>query len=205
PAATPEGEAKILAAYRAWVIKHYDKMQVLGMPAAMPLQQIFTDVYLLDRPTALKRFSREELEQEFQQLGRLRSHDEKGRVAGLTLAQQPGNLFILGKPGAGKTTFSKYLAVQTAKQTLFPDYIPVFVSLKELSDAAEPLVAFVQEQLVAGGVPQEVAADWLTQKKLLLLLDGLDEATARREGIIQNIKQFGRRYDQCKLVLTCRI
>lgn len=26
PAATPDGAAKVLAAYRAWVIKHYDKM-----------------------------------------------------------------------------------------------------------------------------------------------------------------------------------
>ncbi|MCB9432926.1 MAG: hypothetical protein H6668_13200 [Ardenticatenaceae bacterium] len=42
-------------------------------------------------------------------------------------------------------------------------------------------------------------------EKLLLLLDGLDEATARRDGIMQQIKDFSHRFDQSKLVLTCRI
>ncbi|MCB9432925.1 MAG: hypothetical protein H6668_13195 [Ardenticatenaceae bacterium] len=77
------GEAKVLATYRAWVISIMTKCGVIARDASRhALQQIFTDVYLLDRPAALKRFSREELEQEFQQLGRLRSHDEKSAWQG---------------------------------------------------------------------------------------------------------------------------
>jgi predicted NACHT family NTPase len=38
--------------------------------------------------------------------------EPKGRVDGVSLVQQPDGqrLFILGKPGAGKTTFLKHLA-----------------------------------------------------------------------------------------------
>ena len=47
----------------------------------------------------------------------------------MQLVKKGKNLFILGKPGAGKTTFLKYLTVQAAQYKL--NQLPIFISLNE--------------------------------------------------------------------------
>ena len=43
------------------------------------------------------------------------------------------HLHILGLPGAGKTTFLKYLALQCIQGEFKPDLVPIFVALRDLS------------------------------------------------------------------------
>ncbi len=52
-------------AYGRKVQRLYGTMQVLGQPRPMPLTDIYTAVSLLDRPTALSRYTVEEMEAEF--------------------------------------------------------------------------------------------------------------------------------------------
>jgi predicted NACHT family NTPase len=53
-------------------------------------------------------------------------------------------LFILGKPGAGKTTFLRYITVQCARENI--DKLPIFVGLKEWADSGLDLMAFLATQ-----------------------------------------------------------
>src|SRR5438477_8261295 len=47
--------------YRAKIKKLYGTMQIMGMAEPVPLDDIFTDAYMLDKPTALGRFDIERL------------------------------------------------------------------------------------------------------------------------------------------------
>lgn len=202
----PVDTATMLANYRHWVQQQYGTMQVFGMSQPVPLGDIYTNVHVLDQPTASRRFNPEEQQARFRHSQRDHGQREK-RQAGLSMVESTSRLFILGKPGAGKTTFLKHLAVQTAAGALLPGKLPIFISLKALADSGYPLLTFAARQLVGGGM---VAAEtwlerWLHDGTLLLLLDGLDEVNSRREGIIDEIEQVARRYSNCPVLLTCRI
>ncbi|MCB0000863.1 MAG: NACHT domain-containing protein, partial [Anaerolineales bacterium] len=154
----PVDTATMLANYRHWVQQQYGTMQVFGMSQPVPLGDIYTNVHVLDQPTASRRFNPEEQQARFRHSQRDHGQREK-RQAGLSMVESTSRLFILGKPGAGKTTFLKHLAVQTAAGALLPGKLPIFISLKALADSGYPLLTFAARQLVGGGM---VAAEtWL--------------------------------------------
>ncbi len=126
---------------------------------------------------------------------------------------------IVGDPGAGKTTTLRFLTRQAAlgklKEQGLPDF-PIFVPISRLNhstddDLTKFLPAFVEKEY---GLDNAEA--FLDQQfeagKILLLLDGLDEAgaTALEEHsnlylhTLDLIKRFHRRYPQTPIVITCR-
>ncbi|MEM7112631.1 MAG: NACHT domain-containing protein [Chloroflexota bacterium] len=202
--------AEALATYRAWVVRSYGKMQLLGMSSATPLQQIFTDVYILPKPTLMRRFSLENLHERFLEQARdvpLR-YDE--RVAADELIQTADKLFILGKLGAGKTTFCKHLAVGAAKGEGQVNKVPIFVTLKQYADSGLSLRDYINGQFDAGGFSEALSfvEALLRNGKGLLLFDGLDEVTKDHNGrnrVAAEINAFTRKYNGCHIVVTCRV
>lgn len=96
-------------------------MQIMGMAMPVSLDGIFTDAYMLDRPTAFRRFDIEHLKKMSADSDTVPV--QARRISGLQLVREKGNLFILGKPGAGKTTFLKYIALKAAEQKI--DKVPI--------------------------------------------------------------------------------
>src|SRR2546421_13008506 len=135
--------------YRKKIIKLYGTMQIMGMAEPVPLDDIFTEAYMLDKPTAFGRFDIERLKQSSADPDAPPPDAE--RINGLRLVREKGNLFILGKPGAGKTTFLKYIALQAAEQNI--DKIPIFVSLKLWADSGSELMPFIAERFDICGFP----------------------------------------------------
>jgi len=89
-------------------------MRVLDMSQPIGLNDIYTNVNILERITARRRKEIAELLQEcnsedFERFGLARITEK--RVPGLDAVEKYTKLMILGKPGAGKTTFLKYLAI----------------------------------------------------------------------------------------------
>ncbi|HEY1402873.1 MAG TPA: NACHT domain-containing protein, partial [Pyrinomonadaceae bacterium] len=161
-------------AYRAKIIKHYDSMQIMGMTAPVPLDNIFTEAYMLDKPTAFGRFDIEHLKQKPADPDTPPPHAK--RINGLRLVTEKGNLFILGKPGAGKTTFLKYIALKAAEQTI--DKVPILIELKKWADSGKPLLQFiVDERFDVCGFPaaQPFVEELLKSGNAIVLFDGLDE------------------------------
>jgi len=131
------GWDKAAAEYGKKMLFLYNTVRVLGKPEPMTLEGLFTDVFILDKPTAYYRFDITQLRADPELL-------ERGeRQHGLDLVKQVENnrLFILGKPGAGKTTFLKYLTLQAIKGEI--KKIPIFVSLKEWADSKLELMPFI--------------------------------------------------------------
>ena len=117
-------------------------MKVLDMTQDMDLDDIYTDVNILEKITALQRLGVAELQEAFQleavnfeRLGFGRV--EEKRVAGLEAVKRHSKLMVWGKPGAGKTTFLKYLAMQCLVGELQAGLVPLFVTLKEFAEKEE--------------------------------------------------------------------
>lgn len=191
--------------YRNELIRLYGSMQILGMSRPIPLDNIFTDAYLLDKPGALRRFSIEELQQQYKHVGD-NLYAEPRRL-GIDLVHEELRLFIFGKPGAGKTTFLKHIILQSIQGKL--DTIPIFIPLKSWADSHLDLMPFIVNQFTICGFPeaQPFIQAIMNAGKGIFLFDGLDEVNVsegERQRITNVVRNFANQYNQCHIVITCR-
>jgi hypothetical protein len=106
-----------------------------------------------------------------------------------------GKLLILGNPGSGKTTTMLDLAavlIQRANEK--PDEpIPVMVNLSSWQNPKQNITDWLVAELkLKYGVSPKLGQTWLQDKKLLPLLDGLDELPpVRQEPVVQAINRTG--------------
>jgi predicted NACHT family NTPase len=125
---------------------------------------------------------------------------------------------ILGKPGAGKTTFLKHLAIQCIGGEFQSDRVPVFITLKDFAEAdGKPDLLEYITRLVAmpsvgaqGLAPLQpnvaVMQEILRQGGALILLDGLDEVRDTDSSrVLRQIREFSQQLPQNQFVVTCRI
>jgi len=187
-------------------------MRVLDMEQPIGLGDIYTSVNILEKLSGRRRLGLDDLLQDcdlenFDRflLGQVRHQ----RVPGLKAVECYDQLMILGKPGAGKTTFMKRLAILCNQGKFQPQRVPVFVTLKDYAEArGKPkLQTYIQRQWNACGVE---AADALStvlgNGKALVLLDGLDEVyETDHDRVLQDIKTFAHQFRTCQCVITCRI
>lgn len=197
--------------YKAELKKQYDKIHILGQQKPQPLQKLYTDVYLHDRPTHNYLLAIEELEklhQEHRRFGLGRSQSDP--MDGLAFAKQTKRLFILGKPGAGKTTFMKHLVMQALQSQI--QAIPIFINLNEFStDTDSPtILQFMAKQFEVCSFPDAAIyiEQLLTKGCGLILFDGLDEVSRENDGremITTELSNFIKKYDGNRFAITCRI
>lgn len=181
-------------------------MRVLGKRRPVPLEDVFTAVNLLNKITAEQRHSINDLREIT--LRDFDWHKRVTRIAGDEVVDRFQKLFILGKPGAGKTTFLKHIALRAIDGEL--DKLPLFISLKELSDSKKPLLNFIAAKLDIHKLPN---AELFIEQQLehgncLVLLDGLDEvnlADNQRAQIIQMLNNFITKYSRNSFLMTCRV
>lgn len=196
-------------AYGQKVQRLYGTMQILGQARPVPLEGVYTAVSLLDRPTVLGRYTVEEMEAEFVEQGSRYFHagDKGRRRDGLEMVRGGENLFILGKPGAGKTTFLKHVALRGVNGDL--KAVPIFIGLKQLSDSGLSVFDFVVNQFDVCDFPDaKVYLDKLLKEgTAILLFDGLDEVNVTRDEqprLISDVEMFTWKYDKCQRLITCR-
>ena len=190
-------------------------MRILDMSHPIGVEDIYTSVNILEQISGRRRKKLDELLQTYS----LEEFDRLGfglavetRVPGLEAVSQAQKLIILGKPGAGKTTFLKYLAIQCNQGNFEPGRFPLFVTLKDFAEATHPLslLDYICEQFPDPD-PPDPAAEPALQRGLdhgraLVLLDGLDEVPeASRQRVLREIRDFSERFRDNHFVITCRI
>lgn len=194
-----------LTNYLAWVVREYNHIHVLGMAKPMELANIYTDVYVLDTPKPFRHDDLAALNEQYRRSEWEKPQAKSKRLSGVEAVQRNRKLFVLGGPGAGKTTFLRYLAVQAAKGLDNPQ-IPVFVALKQWANSELKLIDFVIEQFEMGGfeVAKPFVEEQLRAGNLLLLFDGLDELPSS-QAFYDQITFFAKQYNQNAIVLSCRL
>jgi predicted NACHT family NTPase len=135
-------------------------MRVLDMTQPIELtgeRGIYTNVNILEKITGRRRLDIPELLQnfdpeDFERFG-LSQVTEK-RVLGLKAVQGHSKLMVLGKPGAGKTTFLKYLAMQCIEGQFQAKQVPLFITLKDFAEAPQQpyVLEYIAQQLSSCGV-----------------------------------------------------
>ena len=191
-------------------------MRVLDMERPIEVGSIYTAVNVLERLTANLRCSEGELLGQitggeafsFDRFGLTRVRQK--RVPGLEAMERNPALMVLGKPGAGKTTFLKYLAIACLSGKCMGDRIPIFVTLKEFIEAPEQpsILEFIADAWESCGVDKslDVVTEVLKSGQGLVLLDGLDEVPPEDQNrALFEIRYLGDRYSESNIVATCRI
>ncbi len=118
-----------------------------------------------------------------------------------------GSFLILGVPGSGKTILMLSLArdlLDAAEQD--PELpVPVIVNLSSWQAGGEFGKWFSGELSAKYSVPKKIVRDWLKDRRLMLLLDGLDEVNARRRAdCVEAINRFMDESGPVSVVVCCR-
>lgn len=192
--------------YRSKVHSQLSTIRLLGNPTPIDVESIYTDVEVLDKLSAMRRFNFEDIK------GKPIDYDplniEARRMSALEIVKGHSRTYILGKPGAGKTTFLKHLAMLACRGQL--NETPIYISLKEWSDSQMDLLEFICCQFKLCGFPDaKVVVEYLLGNgKALVLLVGLDEVNheenARRK-MLQSITNFTTQYSESRFCITCRV
>lgn len=193
------------AKYKRQIEEQYGFLHILGHHKPVPLEGVFTDVYLYEQPLALRRTGLEDLEARFRR--DQVEHEGVRREDGLSLIQKERRLMILGQPGAGKTTFLKHIALQAARGIL--PGIPIFISLKAVGDSKKSILDFMILEMQICGFPEphNFLQLMLQSGQMLILLDGLDEVSREQESdlnLVQSIENLARQYSKNHFLITCR-
>ncbi len=207
------------AATLTYLEKLYDQvnwLRLLGKKDGMSLERIYTDLNILDQPTAERWYDPAMLEEDFRQRRSFHVRREAERQDGLQVANQFSRLYILGKPGAGKTTFMKFMTLEALRGKL-GQKIPIFVTLKELSDKGQAILPFMADQFKQcgnwdGEEVENQLLKFVTQLlragRAVVLFDGLDEVNLeneKRTKLIAELKDFVYTFEKCQVLVTCRI
>jgi predicted NACHT family NTPase len=134
-------------------------------------------------------------------------------ITALKAVERHEKLMILGKPGAGKTAFLKWLAVQCSEGKFHQNRVPFFITLKKFAETeGKPnLLVFIAKQLndeYEIDKADVVAAKILRAGRAIFLLDGLDEVQAQDRDRVLNIIQdasVSEIFSHNQFVMTCRI
>ncbi|KYC42143.1 signal transduction protein [Scytonema hofmannii PCC 7110] len=196
--------------------KRCGTIRVLDMTKPMELNSIYVNVNILEKITGCKWLEIEELLQNFDPESD--SFDRSGlskitqeRVLALEVVEHHSALMVLGKPGAGKTTFLKYLAIRCINGEFQSARIPLFITLKEFAETPQQpdLKEFIIQQLLKlynNFITDDLIIELINYGKFLILLDGLDEVREEDSSrVISQIQQFSEQYYNNQFVITCRI
>ncbi|MDJ0898356.1 MAG: NACHT domain-containing protein [Xenococcus sp. MO_188.B8] len=153
-------------------------MRILDMSQPIGLGKIYTKVNILEKISGRKRKDIAELIkgcslEDFERFTFGKVTEEK--IPGEEAVTKYSQLFILGKPGAGKTTFLKHIVIQCIRGSFQRELVPFFVTLKDFAEAEDKpklldyLSQYIKEQ------NRKDLQQILQQGKALICLDGLDE------------------------------
>ncbi|MEC4819363.1 MAG: NACHT domain-containing protein, partial [Scytonema sp. PMC 1069.18] len=201
---------------KSYIKERCGTMRVLDMTQSIGLDDIYTNVNILETITGRQRLKIEDLKEQLlqnsdaEELDRFGVYVAQKRVPGLDAVQRHSKLMVLGKPGAGKTTFLKYLAMQCIEKKFQKERFPIFITLKDFAEATKQpnILEYIAQQLSKCKVTDaDVKAEQLLEQgKVLLLLDGLDEVWEEdTKRVLKQVQDFSYQFSTNQFVITCRI
>lgn len=202
-------------------------LRVLDMTHPVALEDLYTSVNVLEKIARQQRRRLDELMADcsFEDLERFGlNRVAQARLPALDVVQHHEKLILLGRPGAGKTTFLKHLAMQCNAGRFEGDppplggayRVPIFILLKDFAEApGQPrLLEYISQRSLSPEVlEEEPPGGWVAQfeqvlqaGRSLLLLDGLDEVRqADADRVLDELRSFTEQYHRNRFLMTCRV
>ncbi len=124
---------------------------------------------------------------------------------------------LIGNPGAGKSTLTRYKVMQWTKEeivTLPTKELPILIELRNYiknyqDNKCNNFLEYLQygSGIKGGNLNQHELNKWLKNNKSMVMFDGLDEVIdpATRANIVTDIINFKDTYSQARIVITSRI
>jgi len=197
--------------YITGLLERNSTIKVLTMREPQALQNLYVRANILkDKITSEEGLTAEELEIFFQRDGRSFGNTRE-TVDGELMVNKLQKFIVLGKPGAGKTTYLRYLTLMmlNPKSQIERRKLPIFVTLREWADKKNSLSEFIIDQFRVCGFeqPDLFVENLLKIGDCLLLFDGLDEVNqeTNQSGVIQQIKDISDRYRKNQFIVSCRV
>ncbi|MBP0029245.1 NACHT domain-containing protein [Roseofilum sp. Guam] len=132
---------------RQKILARHSRMRLLS-GEEIGVDQLYVDVWLLGRPEYKYFNTLESLLSNFDiENDRLALSKRLERSPGFEVANSNSRLIILGKPGSGKTTFLKHLAVDWCKGKFQPNKIAVLIELRRIRDSEWDIGRVVGQEL----------------------------------------------------------
>jgi hypothetical protein len=215
PTPLPEELRQATQRYLTYVVDRYQYLDFKGMGATdrIPLRLPLVEMYV-PLKARIELPEGETWQAELRLAGRKLNPEEAEGLAArrwsepqpvLALLQQQPGLIILGNPGAGKTTFLKYLALRLAGGggdilglgARLPVLLPLSAYANALAEGDVPLDCFIvayYRQRVDDLHLTALLAEALKRGEALLRLDGLDEVKelSQRQIVVQRVVDFFR-------------
>ncbi|MEH2311960.1 MAG: NACHT domain-containing NTPase [Nostoc sp.] len=188
-------------------------LQLLDIGRPVRMDDIYIDLNILEEIASLQWLEFGDLQnftsREFDRFGL--GEVSQIQIAGISAVETYSKLRVLGKPGAGKTTFLQHLAIQCNRGRFAANRVAIFVTLRDFADESREagefhLLNYICKEFFTSGISDAfVLETLLLEGRVLLLLDGLDEVLDQQSNAVVNeIRRLSEKYQKNIFVVTCR-
>jgi len=135
-------------------------LQLLDISRPVSIDDIYVDVNILEEIASQQWFEIADLQNlepaEFERVG-LGAVDQK-QIPGMQAIETYSKLRVLGKPGVGKTTFLKHLAILCNRGKFAAHQVPVFIALRDFAEESRDdgkfsFLNYIHQAFLTSGIP----------------------------------------------------
>jgi predicted NACHT family NTPase len=198
----------------------YEKLQfqcgtfnLLDMNKSVNIGDVYIDLNILEKVASKQWMDITNLQQiDADQFERFGMGDiAQSQISGMEAVKKYARLRVLGKPGIGKTTFLKHLAIQCNLGNFNAHQVAIFIPMQVFAQASKRnkefnLLTYIREEFATSGIVEPNTIETLLHDgRAMLLMDGLDEVLSEDSAAtMKEIRRISSNYFKNQFIAACR-